>query len=62
MNLTWTIVIGLGASIVGGVISGLLLIRKVVHENKRLHARQMSEDFELMSTLLLLSARSYLES
>jgi len=62
MNLIWTIVISLVAGIIGGVISGLLLIRKNTHENKRLYARQMSEDFELMSTLLFTFARSYLES
>jgi hypothetical protein len=66
MSILWTIIIGLGASIIGGVISslliGLLMMRKTTHENKRLYARQMSEDFELMSTLLLSDARDYLES
>lgn len=62
MNLVWTILIGLGASIVGGVISGILVTRKITHDAKRLYARQIAEDYELMSTLLLFNARSYLES
>ena len=62
MSLVWTIIIGLGASLVGGIISGLLVMRKITHETKRLYARQISDDFGLMSMLLFVSARSYLES
>ena len=62
MSLTWTIIISLVTSIIGGVISGLLMIRKSTHDNKRLYAKQMREDFDLMSTLLFTSARDFLES
>lgn len=62
MNLTSNIVVGLLASIVGGVISGILIIRKITHDTKRQYARQISSDFSLMSMLLFMSARSYLES
>lgn len=62
MNLTLNIVAGLIASIVGGVISGILVMRKITHDTKRQYARQISSDFSLMSMLLFMSARSYLES
>lgn len=62
MSLAWTIVISLGASIVGGLISGLLVMRKITHDTKRLYARQISEGFKFMSMLLFISATSYLES
>ncbi len=61
MSLLWIIIIGLGASIIGGLISGRLVIRKVTHDTKRLYARQIKEDFEIMSILLFMSARSFLE-
>ena len=40
MNVLWTILIGLGASIVGGIISGIFVMRKITHDNKRLYANQ----------------------
>jgi hypothetical protein len=58
----WTIIISLLASIIGGIISGLFVMRKITHENKRLYARQINEDFDLMSTLLVAFATSYLKS
>ena len=62
MNLTLTIIIGLVASIVGGVISGLFVMRKFMHDTKRLYARQMRDDFSIMLTLTFANARDYLES
>lgn len=40
MNIVWAIVIGLVASIVGGILSGLFVVRKMTHDNKRLYANQ----------------------
>ncbi len=40
MNIVWAIVIGLVASIVGGILSGLFVVRKMTHDNKRSYARQ----------------------
>lgn len=62
MNLTWTILIGLVASIIGGAVSGLFVMRKVTHDAKRLYARQMRDDFYTMATLVFFSARDYLKS
>jgi len=62
MNLTWTIIISLVASIIGGAISGLFVMRKVTHDAKRLYARQMRDDFYTMATLVFFSARDYLKS
>lgn len=57
ISILWTIIIGLGASIIGGI----LVMRKTTYDNKRLYSRQMSADFEVMSELFLFNARSYLE-
>lgn len=57
-----TIIIGLAAGIVAGIYSGLFVARKISHDNKRLYARQINEDFSLVSTLIFISATSYLES
>lgn len=57
-----TIIISLIASVIGGVISGLFVMRKFTHDAKRLYARQMYEDFNTMSTLTFMNARDYLES
>ncbi|MBA7667627.1 hypothetical protein ES703_75723 [subsurface metagenome] len=40
MNIVWALVIGLVASIVGGILSGLFVMRKMTHDNKRLYANQ----------------------
>lgn len=40
MNIVWATVIGLVASIVGGILSGLFVMRKMTHDNKRLYANQ----------------------
>lgn len=40
MNIIWAIVIGLVASIVGGILSGLFVVRKMTHDNRRSYARQ----------------------
>ena len=40
MDIVWAIVIGLAASIVGGILSGLFVVRKMAHDNKRLYANQ----------------------
>lgn len=50
------------ASIIGGAISGLFVMRKVTHDAKRLYARQMRDDFNTMLTLVFFSARDYLKS
>jgi len=62
MNLTLTIIISLVASVIGGVISGLFVMRKFTYDAKRLYARQMYDDFNVMSTLTFANARDYLES
>lgn len=62
MDLTSNIVVGLVASIAGGVISGILVMRKITHDTKRQYTRQISSDFSLMFMLLFVSGRSYLES
>lgn len=62
MNVLWTIIIGLGASVIGGLISGILVMRKITHDTKRQYARQIAKDFELMSVLFFMNARDYLES
>ena len=40
MNIVWAAVTGLAASIVGGILSGLFVIRKMTHDNKRVYANQ----------------------
>jgi hypothetical protein len=40
MNIVWATVIGLVASIVGGILSGLFVVRKMTHDNRRLYANQ----------------------
>ncbi len=40
MNIVWAIVIGLVASIIGGILSGLFVVRKMTYDNKRLYANQ----------------------
>ena len=62
MNLTLTIIISLLASVIGGIISGLFVMRKFNYDAKRLYARQMYDDFSVMSTLTFANARDYLES
>ncbi len=62
MNVLWTIIIGLGASVIGGIISGFLVMRKITHDSKRQYARQIAKDFELMSVLFFMNARDFLES
>jgi len=62
MNWTFTIIISLVASIIGGVISGLVVMRKFAHDAKRVYARQIHGDFDDMSAMMFMSAREYLSS
>lgn len=62
MNLELTIIISLVASIVGGIISGGLVMRKNAHDNKRVYATQMYTDFKLMCEILLFAAQDYIRS
>lgn len=48
MSLTWAIVISLVASIVGGIYAGLLVMRKITHDNKRSYANQIWDDFLML--------------
>lgn len=48
MNIAWAVVIGLFASIIGGLYSGLLILRKNQHDTKRLYAKQMHNDLKLI--------------
>ena len=56
------IVVSLLASIVGGMISGILVLRKNTHDNKRVYANQMYDDFKLMCEIMLIGARDYITS
>jgi len=62
MNVTWTIVISLVASIIGGIFSGLIITRKIAHDNKRLSANQIYEDYKWMYGAVFLSLFEDLES
>jgi len=41
MNIVWATVISLVASIIGGILSGLFIMRKMTHDNKRVYANQV---------------------
>lgn len=41
MQYVWAILIGLAASVIGGILSGLFVVRKIGHDNKRLCANQV---------------------
>lgn len=48
MNVGWTIFLSFAASIIGGILSGLFVMRKISHDNKRLYAHQVFDDFKFM--------------
>lgn len=62
MNLTWAFIISLLASLVGGVLSGLLVLRKTNYDLKRLYANQIYDDYRYMYGLIFLEIFIRLES
>ena len=60
--MVWTLVIGLVASIVGGIIAGLLVVRVITYNNKRFCANQIYEDFEFMYQMFCHHTFNHLKS
>jgi hypothetical protein len=63
MNILWSILIGLTASVVGGVLSGLFVMRKMTHDNKRLCVNEeFAVDFYVRYVATMRSIVRYLGS
>jgi len=56
------IIVSLLASIIGGIISGFLVIHKNTRDNKRVYANQMYDDFKLMCEIFLIGVQDYITS
>ena len=62
VNLIWTVVISLIASVLGGIISGWLVLKKSRYDLKRTYAGQMYLDFVLLANEIFLHIHNHIDA
>lgn len=62
VNLIWTVIISLIASVLGGIISGWLVLKKSRYDLKRTYAGQMYLDFVLLANEIFLHIYNHIHA